>query len=213
MLFAVSAALFYCLARAFRRGLTPRLAVAIGVVIAVGFLTKLNFIGLVPGMVLAPASCSRGAARARRGAARPTAPLAAGARRSPRARSACTCVVNLLSDHAGLGSSRRASQPDRQDRGSLVEEVSYIWQLYLPRLPGMVDYFPGLSTIRQLWFDRAVGLYGWLDTTSPTWVYSVALIPAGADRDALRCARCSRAAARCAARLGAARVRGDRASA
>ena len=46
MLFAVSAALFYCLARAFRRGLTPRSAIATGLVIAVGFLTKLNFAGL-----------------------------------------------------------------------------------------------------------------------------------------------------------------------
>jgi hypothetical protein len=43
----------------------------------------------------------------------------------------------------------------------------------------MTNIFPGLSTIRQLWFDRAVGLYGWLDTTFPEWVYNVALIPAG----------------------------------
>ena len=53
MLCAVSAALFYVLARAFRRGLTPRMGVAIGVVMAVGFLTKLNFIGLAPGVLLA----------------------------------------------------------------------------------------------------------------------------------------------------------------
>ena len=33
MLYAVSAAIFYCLARAFRRGLTTALAIAIGVVI------------------------------------------------------------------------------------------------------------------------------------------------------------------------------------
>ena len=49
MLFAVSAALFFCLARAFRRGLSTRLAIGSGLVIATGFLTKLNFVGLAPG--------------------------------------------------------------------------------------------------------------------------------------------------------------------
>ena len=52
MLLAVSAMIFYCLARAFRRGLTLKLAAAIGALTAVGFLTKLNFIGLAPGIVL-----------------------------------------------------------------------------------------------------------------------------------------------------------------
>ena len=52
MLFAVCAAIFYCLARAFRRGLTPRLAVVIGVLTAIGLLTKLTFIGLAPGVII-----------------------------------------------------------------------------------------------------------------------------------------------------------------
>ena len=43
----------------------------------------------------------------------------------------------------------------------------------------MANDFPGLFTTRELWFDRAVGLYGWLDTTFPVWVYNFALIPAG----------------------------------
>jgi len=47
MLYSVSAAVFYCLARGFRRGLTHGLALAIGALTAVGFLTKLNFIGLI----------------------------------------------------------------------------------------------------------------------------------------------------------------------
>jgi hypothetical protein len=44
LLFAVSAAVFYCLARAFRRGLTRRVAIAIGALLAIGLLTKPNFI-------------------------------------------------------------------------------------------------------------------------------------------------------------------------
>ena len=63
MLCAVSAALFYCLARAFRRGLSTGPAVAIGTLTAVGLLTKLNFVGLVPGIALAMVVLARGAAR------------------------------------------------------------------------------------------------------------------------------------------------------
>ena len=42
----------------------------------------------------------------------------------------------------------------------------------------MTNDFPGVLTSR-LWFDRSVGLYGWLDTFFPNWVYTLALIPAG----------------------------------
>ena len=62
---------------------------------------------------------------------------------------------------------------------SIWQELVYIWQLYLPRVPGMSRDFPGLFPLRAIWFDRVVGLYGWRDTYFPQWVYSVALIPAG----------------------------------
>jgi hypothetical protein len=60
----------------------------------------------------------------------------------------------------------------------VFSELNYIWQLYLPRLPGTVDDFPGLVMWREGGFRGYVGLYGWLDTTFPNWVYAVALIPA-----------------------------------
>ncbi|MGH2913181.1 MAG: DUF2142 domain-containing protein, partial [Solirubrobacteraceae bacterium] len=63
MLFALSAAVFYCLARAFRRGLSQRLALTIGAVCAVGSLTKLNFLGLAPGILLALVVLTRREAR------------------------------------------------------------------------------------------------------------------------------------------------------
>ena len=49
----------------------------------------------------------------------------------------------------------------------MLGQVSYIWQLYLPRLPGMTNYFPGIFTSRQLWFDGLIGLYGWAETVFP----------------------------------------------
>ena len=61
----------------------------------------------------------------------------------------------------------------------ITVDLSFLWEFYLPHLPGMTNYFPSLSTFRQLWFDRAVGFYGWLDTPMPLWVDNLALIPAG----------------------------------
>ena len=43
----------------------------------------------------------------------------------------------------------------------------------------MTNDFPGVSPTRQLWFDRSVGLYGWLDTSFPVWADKVALVSAG----------------------------------
>jgi hypothetical protein len=176
LLYAVSAASFFCLARAFRRGFRTREAVSIGALIAIGFLTKLNFIGLVPGIVLGLIMLTIRAVRTEsdRSAYRRSA-LAMGIGFSP---VALYVGVNALSHHAPLG---LASEAIREALPrSILAQINYMWQLYLPHLPGTVNDFPGLLTTRQIWFDGYVGLYGWLDTTFPGWVYNVALIPAGA---------------------------------
>ena len=172
LLFAVSAAIFYCLARAFRRGLNRGLAVTIGALLAIGLLTKPNFIGLIPGVVLGLIVLARRAARTDRGAAIRSLAIALAIAASP------VCVyalANVLANRSVLGtvSNTLAAKTGRP----LLGDLSFAWQLYLPRLPGMTDYFPGVSTLRELWFDRSVGLYGWLDTTFPLWVYTAALIP------------------------------------
>jgi Predicted membrane protein (DUF2142) len=176
MLFAVSGALFFCLARAFRRGLTKRLAGAIALVIAAGLLTKLNFIGLLPGAVVGLAILARRlGAGAGLGLLRRAAP-AFGIAVSPLlvavAAAVLTGNVQLHAVTGGLDSFGR--------HGSLAARIDYIWQLYLPRLPGMSHDFSGVLTSRQLWFNGFVGLYGWADTSFPDWVYAIALIPAAA---------------------------------
>jgi hypothetical protein len=176
MLCAVSAAIFYCLARAFRRGLSTRLAVAIGVLIAVGFLTKLNFLGLVPGLLLALIVLTRRAVRSAGRSAYRLPALAIAIGGSP---VFLYALVNVLSHHTSLGLASEGLE-DTNRHGSLLDELAFIWQFYLPRLPGMARDFPGLFPMRHIWFDRSVGLYGWLDTYFPEWVYSVALIPAAA---------------------------------
>jgi 4-amino-4-deoxy-L-arabinose transferase-like glycosyltransferase len=177
-LYAVSATIFYCLARAFRRGLTRRLAIVLGALIAIAILTKLDFLGLLPGVVLGLVILGfRGeredrAPRTRRRAFDATAIALAFA-----AAPLCAYLVyNLSVGRSPLGLVSGTSHAGKP--GSLLGDAVYAWELYLPRLPGMVNHFPGLSTIRQLWFDRAVGLYGWLDTPMPSWLENLALIPA-----------------------------------
>jgi 4-amino-4-deoxy-L-arabinose transferase-like glycosyltransferase len=181
LLFAVSAAIFYCLARAFRRGLSTGGAVAIGSLTAIGFLTKLNFIGLAPGVLLGLLVLAIRAARVSGRSAYRSLALATGIGFSP---VVLFVAINALSNHPSLG---LVSSAIDSTHGSVLADINYIWQFYLPRLPGTVNDFPGLFTTRQLWFDGYVGLYGWLDTTFPGWVYNVALIPAGAI--ALLCVR------------------------
>jgi 4-amino-4-deoxy-L-arabinose transferase-like glycosyltransferase len=181
MLYAVTAALFFVLARAFRRGLTRGLALALGAVIAVGLLTKLNFVGILPGALVGLVVLGVRAARTQGRDAYVSLALALGLALSP---AAVYVVGHLASGAPGLGVVSNAAA---DMHGSLTAELSYIWQLYLPRLPGMHDDFAGLLTTRDIWFRGYVGLYGWLDTTFPLWVYRLALVPAAAI--ALLCAR------------------------
>jgi len=175
MLAAVSAALFYLLARAFRRELTPGLAAGICAAIIIGVFTKLNFLGLVPGVIIGLlVTLRRASSSSRRVIYRAVAvalTLAAGALLLALALGVSSggVSVSYVTDFASKAT----------DMHHVLGELSYTWQFYLPRLPGMTSYFPGLFTTRQLWFDGLVGLYGWTDTQFPTWVYDVALAPAG----------------------------------
>jgi 4-amino-4-deoxy-L-arabinose transferase-like glycosyltransferase len=178
LLFAVSAAIFYCLARAFRRGLSQALALTIGGLCAAGFLTKLNFLGLAPGVLLALVLLARRQARQhgpaiyrRRLAPALSVALAPGL---------LYAAINRLSNHRTFGLVSSGLRGTTATRHSLLGELSYIWQLYLPRLPGMHPDFGPIFTTRQIWFRDVVGLYGWGDTVFPGWVYDVAIVPAAA---------------------------------
>ncbi len=192
LLFTISAAILLCLARAFRRGVTARLAVTLGVLIAAGFVTKLNFVGFAAGVYVGLAILAARAARARhprRARALSWIALAAAVGVAP---VALYTLHNALAGHTVLGGT-----PGTIVAHSPLDELSYIWQLYLPRLPGMPQYFAGIATYKDIWFDRSVGLYGWMDTMFPGWVDTVALALAAvvvalccrellARRDALR---------------------------
>jgi hypothetical protein len=175
LLFAVCGAMFYCLARAFRRGYTQGTAIAIGVVVATGFLTKVNFVGLFPGVVVGLILLTVRASRV--------------SRREALRCLGITCAIlgvpvllymlrNVTSHKALLGIVSGSFQSLGQH--PLSFELGYMWQFYLPRLPGMVNDFPGITPLWNIWFRGIVGRYNWLETVFPGWVYKAALIPAAA---------------------------------
>jgi len=158
LLFATAGALFLCLARGFRRGLTPPLAVATGAAIACGLLTKLNFAGLVPGALAALVVLgvrSEGAASLR-------------ALRLPAIAAAVAAVPALLMVLANValwgrdatGATTGVFRP--VEGASLGGALSYVTRFYGGEL-------------KTLWVRGFVGWYGWVDTAFPGWVYSVGL--------------------------------------
>jgi hypothetical protein len=168
LLFTIVAATLLCLARAFRRGLTVRLVFALGLLIAAGFMTKLNFMGFALGIFTGLAVLAVRAVRAKNGGDVRLLALGAFMGIVP------VAFYFLRNQVSSGGVSGRMHGIFTH---SFVDEGSYVWQMYFPRLPGMTHYFVGMTTLRDVWFDRFVGLYGWMDTTFPVWVDTVALGP------------------------------------
>jgi hypothetical protein len=170
LLFAVCAALFYALAVAFRRGLTPRLAACLGAILAAGIVAKINFYGLVPGALLAVALAARASAGGwNRQAARLLATAAAIA----------VAPYLLLSALDALLWGRsfilaRTPNESPAHHGDLGSQLSYLWQVFLPRLPGQAVAFHDFAPTYELWLKGFVGKFGWLTVHYARWGYRVA---------------------------------------
>jgi 4-amino-4-deoxy-L-arabinose transferase-like glycosyltransferase len=166
------AALFYALARAFRHGLTDRRAVAIGAALGLGLIAKANLLGFLPGVVTALALLIWRAAPAARARAARAAALAV-------VLAAIPVLAYVGLNHTvwdrPLWSGGGQVTSGTSSAGSFREELSYTWQLYLPRMPFMNDEFVSFLPLRELWFDGFIGRFGWLDYGFRPWVYDLAL--------------------------------------
>jgi hypothetical protein len=144
----------------------------IGAITAVGLLSKASFVGLLPGVLVGLAVLARRIAHSSRSSAYRSFGLGAGIAASP---IVLFLIIGLTTSRSVLtGVSTPGSVASRH--GSVFAAISYVWELFLPRLPGMAPYFPGVFTTRQIWFDGVVGQYGWSETAFPEWVYTVAAI-------------------------------------
>jgi 4-amino-4-deoxy-L-arabinose transferase-like glycosyltransferase len=173
LFYATSAAIFFLLARAFRRGATARIAVGLGAALAIGLLSKFNAMGLVPGVAFALFAL----AVRDEGALRPRA------LRLPALAVAIAASASLLEmllnvavwDRPAVGASTSAFSLDGI-HPTIGGALSYGWQFFLIPLPGSeapIGDFPPWET----WFTGFVGLFGWIDTAFGETFYRIALVP------------------------------------
>jgi hypothetical protein len=137
-------------------------------------LTKLTFVGLLPGIAAALLLLGWRAVRAGSpGALRMLGTTVAVAALPV----ALYAALNVIAWHrggptaGGLSGVTASALPNGVDV-TLSQTLEYTWQLYLPRLWFMHAYFPTYP-LWSTWLDGSIGHLGWLDYTFPKWVYSV----------------------------------------
>ena len=176
LLYAASAGLFFLLARSFRRGFTLPLALALGATMAVGILTKFNYVGLFPGVGVALLVL---AARHEDGWSLRALRLPALTLAIPLAAMGLEMTLNAnVWDRPTIGASASAFSLEGLEP-SVGSALSYVWQFYLVPLPGMTHYISPFP-LRDQWLNGYVGLYGWADTYFRQSVYDAAPIPLAA---------------------------------
>lgn len=174
LLYPASAALFFLLARAFRRGLTPAIAVAIGAAIATGLLTKFNMMGLVPGAALALLAIAirqEGALRLR-ALGLPLLALALGL--GPLLLE--MALNSAVWERPVIGASASSFALKDDIHPTLGGGISYAWQFYFIPLPGQ-DAPLGGFPLWESWHQGFIGLFGWIDTEFSQRVYRIAAVP------------------------------------
>jgi 4-amino-4-deoxy-L-arabinose transferase-like glycosyltransferase len=163
LLFALGAVTFWLMAMILRRGPTPMRAAGLAAVVAAGVLTKPLFIGLAPAAAVALLVAT--VRKRRQGAGLRTAviPLGVGAVVFAIPLIAYELIGRVAFDHPYFAEGRSVGGTVGTSAGSLADEISYVWQLWLPRLPWQFDQFPGAFPLDDTWLNGFVGQFGWLD--------------------------------------------------
>jgi 4-amino-4-deoxy-L-arabinose transferase-like glycosyltransferase len=172
LLYLGSALVFFSLARAFRRGLTARRGALIGGAVAIGVLGKATLLAFLPAVGFALLVLIWRAGPQGRLAALKAALVAVGVAAAP------VVVYALLNETVWdrpLWSGGEVTTSVNGRAPIFKEQLSYLWQLYLPRLPFMDDQFPASFPPWETWFKGSIGRYGWLDYGFDLWVYKLAL--------------------------------------
>ena len=172
--FAVSAALFYGIARGFHRGLGAREGAIIGLAVVAGALTKGSTIGLLPGVAFALAALLWRAPPAARRRTLLAAGVAVAAAALPWAAWVVYARLAVGVNPAPAGG--LASDSATSGLDALRKQASYMWQAFLPRLPFMADQF-GYYPPWEVYFKGFIGRFGWFEFGFPAAWYWVALAP------------------------------------
>jgi 4-amino-4-deoxy-L-arabinose transferase-like glycosyltransferase len=179
LLYTAGAGLLYLLAVCLRRGLTPGRGVAVGAVILIGVLGKQTMVALIPAAVVALAIAVWRAQPERRREAVRGAAVAAGVVALPAL--AWLAVNNLLLDRSAAVTGD-ITNPGLGKQVSWLEQLSYLWQFFLPRLPFMTDQFAGSSEyiypaygLWDVYVQGFIGRFGQFEYGFPMWANWVAL--------------------------------------
>jgi 4-amino-4-deoxy-L-arabinose transferase-like glycosyltransferase len=167
LLLLVCTAVLLVVIRAFRHGLTERRAIALGLLVGAGTITKLTFFAFAPPAVLALAILVW---RDRPPWRIPVLSIAAGLLLP-----AAFAVYVAISGGSlmPVGTGTPGLPADQVKAANLREFLSYMWQLYLPRLPFQIDQF-GFSAPYETWIKGFAGRFGWLDYQVAEWIARIA---------------------------------------
>jgi hypothetical protein len=166
MLFAFGSLVLWRIAHAFRHGLDVRGGLLLGGLLAAASLSKLAGLMLVPSAAIALLALLW---RARGTSARAMLPAMAAA---GGLFAALFLVYQGLSSALWSQGTTGGGQAGTIGTGSLREELSYVWQFFLPRLPSMTPLFDG-SPLQFVYVREMVGVYGWKDVVLPSWAYEL----------------------------------------
>ncbi len=174
LLFLTAALVFMMLMRSYRRGLTTRRAVVLGVFIAAGTLAKLTFIALLPGIAVALGLLGWRALPEGRDRALRMLGIAVAVAAVP---VALYALLNIEVWHRGgptAGAIAGATGSTLPSGGAVTlnQTLDYVWELFLPRLWFMHHKYFGEDPVWNIWLDGSIGHFGWLDYSFPAWVYT-----------------------------------------
>jgi hypothetical protein len=172
LLYLTATGVLWAIARGFRRGLTPATGAWLGAFVGLGLISKLTLLGFVPAALLALALLARRGWRDDRAKTVRGAAFAVGFGGAP---VALYVLLNRAVWHRGTIPGGVGGLPGAAGRiFSFREELSHIWQLFLPHLwmRPQFSYLPLWKT----WFKGLVGRFGWLDYEFPIWFFVVALV-------------------------------------
>jgi Predicted membrane protein (DUF2142) len=174
-LYVCAAGLFWAMTRVLRRGLTPLRGLAVGGTLVLGVLIKFTMLGLAPAAMAAILVALWRDRRAGRPLPWAGVGTAAGVIAVPLA--AYAALSHWVWDRP-LSGPLRASHPavPHPEPATIAGQLSYAWELWLPRLPFMDDKFPMLTPLWDTWYRGAIGRFGWLDYGFPEWV-AIVLVP------------------------------------
>ncbi|HEX7292171.1 MAG TPA: DUF2142 domain-containing protein [Conexibacter sp.] len=169
LLLAIAAALFLCVARAWRRGATMRGALALGALVGAGMLTKVNAYALVPGALLGFALAAR---RTTFAWDRRVVRMVGGAALLGVGLFAAGAVFEALAWNRSVLAARPVAP---ESHVGLWAHVGYVWQVFLPRLPFQPPTALTEAGYRQL-FESFVGAFGPMAVWFPRAVYELVAV-------------------------------------